>query len=287
MGVYRATRRGGTWSFLRRMFTSTYSPRIIIKFNHQKKQKSRSLILFLVTLIIGLLVGKNLQNCEFKSVVRRAKPNYTESKDESNTRTQSDLMFVGVLTAKEFQSTRVVAINETWAKTIPGKVFFFSGEKSKDNSTIADDSFVALPGVQDTYPPQKKAFMMLKYMHDFYLDQFEWFVRADDDVFIKGENLAKFLASVSSSELHYIGQSGEGREDEKGKLGLSDSKTYCMGGPGVIMSRATLAKVAPNISYCLKNLYTSHEDTELGRCINQFANVSCTRSSEVSNVLTI
>ena len=70
------------------------------------------------------------------------------------------------------------------------------------------------------------------------------------------------------------------------KLGLSDSKTYCMGGPGVIMSRATLAKVAPNLSYCLKNLYTSHEDTELGRCINQFVNVSCTRSSEVSDVLT-
>ena len=122
---------------------------------------------------------------------------------------------------------------------------------------------------------------MLKYMHDFYLDQFEWFVRADDDVYIKGEKLAKFLASINSSELHYIGQSGEGRAREKGKLGLSDSKTYCMGGPGVIMSRATLAKVAPNISYCLKNLYTSHEDTELGRCVSQFTNVSCTRNHEV------
>ena len=47
------------------------------------------------------------------------------------------------------------------------------------------------------------------------------------------------------------------------------------------MSRATLAKVAPNINYCLKNLYTSHENTKLGRCINQFANVSCTKAKEV------
>ena len=287
MAVHRTTHGGGKRSFLRRMFTSTYSPRITIKLNHKKKQRSKPFILFLVGLIVGFLVGRNLQICEFKSIIRRTKWNYTDSKDESNTRTQSDLMFVGVLTAKEYQSTRAVAINETWANEIPGKVIFFSGENSKDNSTNVDDSFVALPGVQDTYPPQKKAFLMLKYMHDFYLDQFEWFIRADDDVYIKGEKLAKFLASVNSSELHYIGQAGEGREEEKGKLGLSDSKTYCMGGPGVIMSRATLAKVAPNISYCLKNLYTSHEDTELGRCINQFANVSCTRSPEVSNVLTI
>ena len=86
---------------------------------------------------------------------------------------------------------------------------------------------------------------------------------------------------MNSSETYYIGHSGTGRKDEKGTLGLSDSKTYCMGGPGVIMSTATLAKVAPNINYCLKNLYTSHEDTELGRCINQFANVSCTKAKEV------
>ena len=158
-------------------------------------------------------------------MIRSAKWNFTtdtenSSKNESNTLTQSDLMFVGVLTAKDYQSTRAVAINETWAGTIPGRVVFFSGENSNDNSTNVDDSFVALPGVQDTYPPQKKAFLMLKYMHDFYLDQFEWFVRADDDVFIKGEKLAKFLASINSSEPHYIGQSGEGRGRWKGKVGI-------------------------------------------------------------------
>ena len=192
----------------------------------------------------------------------------------------TDMIFVGVLTAKKFLNTRMKAINETWAETIPGKVLFFSGEDLLSNSNT-QNTLITLPGVTDSYPPQKKAFLMLKYMHDFYLDQFEWFVRADDDVYIKGEKLSKFLASVNSSEMYYIERSGTGIKEEKGKLGLSDGKTYCMGGPGVIISRATLAKVAPNISYCLKNPYTSHEDTELGRCINHFADVSCTNAKEV------
>ena len=238
---------------------------------------------FTFGLFIGLFLGGSFRQDTEKSLVRQFTKYYnrsSETDDKENNHIHTDLMLVGVLTAKEYINTRLEAINGTWAKTISGKVIFFSGEDLPSNN-YAQNNVVTLPGVTDTYPPQKKAFLMLKYMHDFYLDQFEWFVRADDDVYIKGEKLAKFLTSVNSSETYYIGHSGIGRKEEKGKLGLSDSKTYCMGGPGVIMSRATLAKVAPNISYCLKNLYTSHEDTELGRCINQFANVSCTKAMEV------
>ena len=71
-----------------------------------------------------------------------------------------------------------------------------------------------MPGVTDTYPPQNKAFLILKYMHDFYLDKFEWFVRADDDVYIKGGKLAKFLTSVNSTGIYYIGHSGTGIKEQ-------------------------------------------------------------------------
>ena len=241
---------------------------------------------FTIGLVIGLFIGAHFREDTEKSLIQKLTNYYNGSSDTDEKETHhnhTSMMFVGVLTAKEYINTRMESINGTWAETIPGKVLFFSGEDSISNSST-QDTLVTLPGVKDSYPPQKKAFLMLKYMHDFYLDQFEWFVRADDDVYIRGEKLAKLLASMNSSELHYIGQSGQGRPEEKGKLGLSESKTYCMGGPGVIMSRATLAKVAPNISYCLKNLYTAHEDTELGRCINQFANVSCTRNHEVCKI---
>ena len=47
------------------------------------------------------------------------------------------------------------------------------------------------------------------------------------------------------------------------------------------MSRETLKRVVPHISYCLKNLYSTHEDVEIGRCIRKFANISCTWSYEM------
>jgi len=35
------------------------------------------------------------------------------------------------------------------------------------------------------------------------------------------------------------------------------------------------------IKHCLKNLFTTHEDVELGRCVQKYAGVSCTWSYEV------
>jgi len=65
---------------------------------------------------------------------------------------------------------------------------------------------IALKGVDDRYPPQKKSFMMLYYMYEHFIDTFEWFARADDDVFIRGDKLEKFLRSIDSSKPQFIGK---------------------------------------------------------------------------------
>lgn len=75
-----------------------------------------------------------------------------------------------------------------------------------------------------------------------------------------------------------------------------------MGGPGVILSSETLRRgellfakknyyerfhnridliVAPHIPTCLKNLYSTHEDVEVGRCVQKFAGIPCTWNYEV------
>ena len=39
-----------------------------------------------------------------------------------------------------------------------------------------------------------------------------------------------------------------------------------------------------HIGDCLSNMYTTHEDVELGRCVRKFVGVPCTWSYEVSAV---
>ena len=196
-----------------------------------------------------------------------------------NIEPDKNLVFIGVMTAQKYLDTRAKSVYETWGHSIPGKMSFFSRSGSSSLFTLP---LVSLPGVDDSYPPQKKSFMMLKFMHDNYIDKFEWFMRVDDDVYIKPEKIEPFLRSLNSSVPQFIGQAGLGNKDEFGLLSLDYDENFCMGGPGIVMSRETLRLVVPHIGYCLKNLYSTHEDVEIGRCVRKFANISCTWSYEVS-----
>lgn len=200
------------------------------------------------------------------------------SHNETIHNSKRSLLFVGVMTAEKYLKTRANAVYRTWGKDLPGRIAFFSSEVSKSDSL----PLVALKGVDDSYPPQKKSFMMLLYMHDNFIDQFEWFLRADDDVYIKTDKLEGLLRSVDSRRAQFIGQAGRGNNEEFGNLSLEYDENFCMGGPGVILSRETLKRVAPHVKECLKNLYTTHEDVELGRCVKKFAGVPCTWSYEVN-----
>ena len=182
---------------------------------------------------------------------------------------QKGNILVSILTANKFLDTRAKAIYETWAKREKHVLFF---TQSKQLETFLPIIF--LPGTDDSYPPQKKSFTMFKFLYDNYLNSYEWFVRADDDVYIKLDKLKIFLKKLDSKKALYIGQPG---------LIHSPVHPFCMGGPGVILSRETLRRIGPHLNYCYQNLIqTEHEDVEIGRCIQKFANVSCSLSYEVT-----
>ncbi|KAJ8304547.1 hypothetical protein KUTeg_018130 [Tegillarca granosa] len=190
-------------------------------------------------------------------------------------------VLIGVITAKKFLDSRAVAAFETWASSVNGKVLFFSSEGSLTSYNIP---VVSLKDVDDSYPPQKKSLEMLGYMYRNHYKNFEWFMRVDDDIFVKGDRLEKFLRSINSSRPHYIGQAGFGTKEETGQLHLDTHDNYCMGGPGIVFSRETLRLVAPNIDDCLNNLLTTHEDVEVGRCVKKFAGIACTWAFEMQHL---
>ena len=233
----------------------------------------------LVKVVLGVLVGvliSQFSNREHTCSQSRPK---AAAAAPPPARSDDNLVFVGVMTAAQYLDTRARAVYETWGRKLPGKVVFFSSEDSYSDQV----PLVALPDVDDSYPPQKKSFMMLKYMYDHYIDRFEWFMRADDDVYVRTDRLEELLRSVDSRKPWFIGQTGRGTTEEFGTLSLDSDENFCMGGPGVIFSRETLKRMAPFVEECLSNLYTTHEDVELGRCVRRFAGISCTWSYEASD----
>ncbi|TDH01705.1 hypothetical protein EPR50_G00165430 [Perca flavescens] len=193
-------------------------------------------------------------------------------------------LYVGVMTAKKYVRSRAVAAYQTWASSIPGKVEFFSSAGTGTVLVPVPVPVVSLAGVDDSYPPQKKSFMMLKYIHDHYLDKYEWFMRADDDVYIRGEKLELFLRSLNSSKPLYLGQTGLGMAEELGRLALEPGENFCMGGPGMIFSREVLRRMVPHINTCLREMYTTHEDVEVGRCVRRFGGTQCVWSYEMQQL---
>ncbi|CRK90556.1 CLUMA_CG004259, isoform B [Clunio marinus] len=229
--------------------------------------------------VIGLCIGTFLKNFSTMETLTPLEIiNLTAEETPSNS--QRTLVFVGVMTSKDFLESRAKAVYNTWGKLVPGRIAFFSSEGSSGD----DLPVVALNGVDDRYPPQKKSFMMLHYMYEHFIDKFEWFLRADDDVFIKPDKLEKFLRRVDSTKAQFIGQAGRGNNEEFGLLSLEFDENFCMGGPGIIMSRQTLKRVAPHIPTCLKNLYSTHEDVEIGRCVQKFAGIPCTWNYEMQSI---
>lgn len=204
---------------------------------------------------------------------KQARPKFL--KDELDTR---EPLYVGVVTAVDFLNSRAMDINGTWGHKL-SKVDYFVAEGQGSHPL----SVVRLKGVDDTYPPQKKVYRMLRYMHDNYIDKFNWFLRADDDAYIRVPELIKFLSTLDSNVPLYIGSPGLGRPEDLERIKLFPHERYCMGGPGVIFSRALLIQLAPYLDDCLENVVVSYnEDLEVGRCISRRLGIQCTWAYEVS-----
>ena len=260
-----------------------------IMLQNMRLSRKKDCMLLLFGTLLGSIIGIHLKSCSFRlhrkgELVNNLDDTFGQNMTiENAANTSSKLIFAGIMTTRNNLGTRALAASSTWVQDMHGDVRFFCGMTCNDSNATSSVKLTILPLTlkEDTYPPQRKSFMMLRYMYENHLNEYEWFLRADDDLFVNSDKLAAFLSSLNSSKLYFIGSPGFGKKHEKGKLGLSKNKAYCMGGPGIVLSRSTLAVMGPHINYCMNHLYTAHEDTELARCIYKFVNISCIRVKQV------
>ena len=119
-------------------------------------------------------------------------------------------------------------------------------------------------------------------MRDHYGNNFEWFLRAEDAMYLKPEKLLELLNCVNSSKDVYLGRPGSFRANGgNGDGDLYTHEKYCQGGAGVVLSRSALMKLVPRLDSCLQDALTEQEDVELGRCLYKNVGLQCTWSYEV------
>ena len=160
-------------------------------------------------------------------------------------------LFVAVLTQQEYLHTRAKYLYDTWGKDID-KLIFFVGEDCNITANISYLPIVKLTGIPDhVYPPLKKTFAVMKYMYQHYTNEFNWFMRADDDMYMRVDKLKALLSQIHPYDRVFMGRAGTGRKDDLRRLLLLPHERYCMGGPGIVMSMTTLREVGPHLSNCL------------------------------------
>ena len=85
---------------------------------------------------------------------------------------------------------------------------------------------------------------MMRYVSDHHGSDYEWFLRLDDDAYVHIEHLESLIRRIDSSQPLYIGSPGFGRDDDDF---VEDNMVYCMGGPGIVLSKTTLASLSPKL----------------------------------------
>nr|XP_039274123.1 chondroitin sulfate synthase 1-like [Styela clava] len=262
---------------------------------------------FIISLVVGFFAGSylithsdsNAANQKLRQIscisklfpVSSPKSPYVDEDKTKKTELNvtRGVLYIGIMSTARNRNSRVVAIMNTWAKNQNIKLEIFSdnngtiGKGSGRITTLKNGAnIIQLPGVPDnSYPPQKKSFSMLKFIHDNYLEKFDWFLRADDDTYLKVDKLIKLVSRIDPNKPFVVGRAGYGKHAEDY---LKPGENYCMGGTGVFLSREMLRRIGPNLSACLKEMYTKHEDVELGRCIQKITGMKCTESWETTHL---
>lgn len=203
-------------------------------------------------------------------------------------------LLVAVLTSEK-RLDRASMVYNTWGLDV-SQILFFVGEDC--NISRSEEArglpIVKLPGIVDaSVDSVAKTFAVLKYIRNNYIDNFHWFMRVVDSVYIRGEKLERLIMRFDPSERIYLGRAANGREEDVEKLRLLPHEYYCHGGAGIVMSQALLLELVPHLDYCLGAVQYhnrevkggeewNHADVELGRCVSRTIGVQCSLSAEVS-----
>ncbi|XP_054767715.2 glycoprotein-N-acetylgalactosamine 3-beta-galactosyltransferase 1-like [Lytechinus pictus] len=160
-----------------------------------------------------------------------------------------------VMTGPQNIDTKAVHIHATWGKRC-NKVIFISSEPS-DKIPIV--KVATQEGRDFLWQKTRGAF---QYIYDNLLNDYDWFLKADDDTFVIVENLRYFLLKYSPDTSIYFGH----------KFKPYVRQGYMSGGGGYVTSRQGVKNLVEIAFKDPKKCWgTDHrggaEDVEIGKCL--------------------
>ncbi|KAH8334613.1 hypothetical protein KR059_012237, partial [Drosophila kikkawai] len=162
-----------------------------------------------------------------------------------------------VLTSPKSHKSRAVHIQRTWG-TRCHKLIFMSTKEDKELGAVG------LNVREGYWNLWSKTRASLQYAYKHHFQNYDWFLKTDDDTFVVMENLRAFLHAHSPKSPVYFG-------NQHVKQG------YKSGGGEYVLSNAALHKFMKfafdNSSICSK-LIIGYEEVELGRCLQSVGVVS-------------
>ncbi|KAM3934055.1 glycoprotein-N-acetylgalactosamine 3-beta-galactosyltransferase 1-like [Leptodactylus fuscus] len=126
-------------------------------------------------------------------------------------------------------------------------------------SSITNDEFPTIglgtrEGRSQLYWKTIRAF---QYLHEHYLDQADWFLKADDDTYVVLENLRLMLSNYTSDQPIYFGK----------RFKLFVKQGYMSGGAGYVLSKESLRRFVEGFRAGNCTHRSAVEDLELGHCM--------------------
>lgn len=157
-----------------------------------------------------------------------------------------------IMTGPQNHESKARHVKATWGKRCNKMVFM---------SSKADESLgaIALEGVEEgrenLWAKTKGAF---KYVHDNHINDFDFFLKADDDTYVIMENLRYLLSKHESTDPIYFGR----------RFKPYVSQGYMSGGAGYVLSRKALVLFAGALKdrKCRQD-GGGAEDVEIGKCL--------------------
>ena len=166
-----------------------------------------------------------------------------------------------IFTTPEKWNTRARAIRNTWGQRCYKAVYFYSkGPKELRNDGVQTQALNVTEGRGYLTDKTRAA---LKWSVEHFRHEVDWYLKADDDVYILMENLETYVANFNTTSPHYIGKSNSPR---------THKQEYASGGAGYVLNleAAEILLKGPELKPILCTASGSLEDLDIGACLRAF-----------------